>query len=381
MYADDRIPRIIDNLYSGVLDPTAWRNAMLGIADLVSGAAVMLLCVNPSTATILRDEFFRGDADEYKKYRQHWIGRDIRIAPSLSAQVGQPIFESKLMPVQCWTGSEIFNDYLAPNDSPWFLGFLLHKAPDKVVNFSINSSRLRGPFDEKDGERLRPIVGHLRRAIEIKDRLEMVKFRADAIGKSLDSVSFGVMILDSQGHALEVSARARQILRNGSEMRLSADGSLSIRAPAGPAFRQWIKDGRPPEANPDGLLRVPRPLGQALSLMLTRLPEQTTSWMNDGPPCWLLLIFDPDLHINLATEMIARDLGISPRESEVAALLADGYDLVEIARQLHLSVNTVRNHLKAIFAKTGIRSQSLLLKRVTSGPAQHTLKNESRRFI
>jgi hypothetical protein len=141
MYADARIPPIIDDLYAGVLDPTAWRNAMLGIADLVSGAAVMLLCVNPSTATILRDEFFRVDAEEYKKYRQYWIGRDIRIAPSLSAHVGQPISESKLMPVRCGTHSEIFNDYLAPNDSPWFLGFLLHEAPDKVVNFSINSSR------------------------------------------------------------------------------------------------------------------------------------------------------------------------------------------------------------------------------------------------
>jgi DNA-binding NarL/FixJ family response regulator len=67
--------------------------------------------------------------------------------------------------------------------------------------------------------------------------------------------------------------------------------------------------------------------------------------------------------------MIARDLGTSGREAEFAALLVSGYDLKIIALRLSISSNTVRTHVKAIFSKTGIRSQAELVRRVSSGPA------------
>ncbi len=52
--------------------------------------------------------------------------------------------------------------------------------------------------------------------------------------------------------------------------------------------------------------------------------------------------------------------GLSARESEVAALVADGATNQAVADALFLSVKTVESHLRNIFAKTGVSSREAL---------------------
>ena len=55
-------------------------------------------------------------------------------------------------------------------------------------------------------------------------------------------------------------------------------------------------------------------------------------------------------------------LGLSPRELEVARLAAEGLTTGEVAQQLHISLNTVKTHLKTAYRKTGISSRRALKK-------------------
>jgi DNA-binding NarL/FixJ family response regulator len=48
---------------------------------------------------------------------------------------------------------------------------------------------------------------------------------------------------------------------------------------------------------------------------------------------------------------------LTPREIEVLQLLADGRSNAEVARRLHLSVNTVRNHVQSILNRLGAHSK------------------------
>ena len=58
------------------------------------------------------------------------------------------------------------------------------------------------------------------------------------------------------------------------------------------------------------------------------------------------------------------DFGLTPRESEVAALLGQGMSNKEIARALWVSEHTVKTHLKAIFRKTTATSRSQAIVRI-----------------
>jgi DNA-binding CsgD family transcriptional regulator len=64
-------------------------------------------------------------------------------------------------------------------------------------------------------------------------------------------------------------------------------------------------------------------------------------------------------------EAILRALGLSARERQVALLSAHGQSAKEIARDLGISPWTVQDHLKAVYAKTGVNSRSELGSIVT----------------
>jgi DNA-binding CsgD family transcriptional regulator len=54
--------------------------------------------------------------------------------------------------------------------------------------------------------------------------------------------------------------------------------------------------------------------------------------------------------------------GLSPGQQRVAALIAEGLSLTEIAERMAISPNTARTHLNRIFDKTGVRTQPALVR-------------------
>jgi DNA-binding CsgD family transcriptional regulator len=61
--------------------------------------------------------------------------------------------------------------------------------------------------------------------------------------------------------------------------------------------------------------------------------------------------------------VFARANGLSTREAELLGHLATGSDTHELARRMFLSQHTVQDHVKSIFAKTGVNSRRDLLSR------------------
>lgn len=79
------------------------------------------------------------------------------------------------------------------------------------------------------------------------------------------------------------------------------------------------------------------------------------------------IVLPPSHTIQMLPQRLASAL--SPREREVAGLLATGLRVRQITQQLYVSENTVRNHLKSIFAKLGITSQAELLDEIARADA------------
>lgn len=70
-------------------------------------------------------------------------------------------------------------------------------------------------------------------------------------------------------------------------------------------------------------------------------------------------------------DLFARAFGLSVRERELLDHLVEGRDTAEVAGLMFVSRNTVQDHLKSVFDKTGTRSRRALLARAlgTSGGA------------
>jgi DNA-binding CsgD family transcriptional regulator len=68
-------------------------------------------------------------------------------------------------------------------------------------------------------------------------------------------------------------------------------------------------------------------------------------------------------------EIAAAIFNLSPAQKETARLVMDGLSLPEIAERMNITANTARTHLNRIFEKTGVRTQSALVRVLLSaGP-------------
>ena len=72
-------------------------------------------------------------------------------------------------------------------------------------------------------------------------------------------------------------------------------------------------------------------------------------------------------------EILCRAYELTPRESELVRLVVGGLTTQRLAERLFITPYTVKDHLKAVFAKVGVRSRGELVGRMTgraSGPDQ-----------
>lgn len=369
-HSEGGLPRIIDDLYAGTLDEEAWNRAIRSIADCVRGSGAVLLAFNPATQALLRWENHRLDPNVMDDYRSYWSRQDPRFAASASVPAGEPLTELTV-PIPRWHLSPILNEFLIPADYPYCMPVWLRKAASKMVALSIQGSRKRGPFGQQDIESFKALSPHVSRALEIRDRLEAANFTIHTLSSCIDRVHFGVIALDLDGKILLANAMAEQLLKDERALHRSSDGTLIVND-VGAAQMLRRSNGRGAStAQPERLFRVQRGPGRwPLCVVVTPAPETPASWI-DPQPARMVFLFDPETRIQPQLEFVAQDLGISSREAEIAALLSMGLELPGIATRLSISIHTVRTHMKAIFSKTGIRSQAELVRHVIVGPSVH----------
>jgi DNA-binding CsgD family transcriptional regulator len=84
------------------------------------------------------------------------------------------------------------------------------------------------------------------------------------------------------------------------------------------------------------------------------------SWMSADNRDTVAIIIEPAAALEIAPLVMAAH-GLTARERTVTGLVCQGYSTAEIASQLYVTANTVQDHLKSIFDKTGVRSRRELV--------------------
>lgn len=103
------------------------------------------------------------------------------------------------------------------------------------------------------------------------------------------------------------------------------------------------------------------PLPAASNPMHTRTNGESLPHLGEGYALWLR---DPLWFESNSIEELMDVFGLTRRESELALHLASGGDLAQFAATHHLSMNTVKSHLKQAFLKIGVKTQAQLIGNV-----------------
>jgi hypothetical protein len=261
---------LIDDLYAGALDDAAWTRASIAVGDYVGATGVHIFAFNPASNVVTRHESHRIDPRSAVAYQDYYFNKDILVKPFERIAVVEPTPEHRLVTLDAWHRSEIYNELAVPYDTPYLLTTLLHRAPDKLVALSLKTSARHGPFRADEADQLRRFIPSIRHVIEIKDRLAALQVRADSLAESLDSLSFGVVVLDAMGRVIESNAFADGILAaRDSGVNINSQRQVDVREPTGKALYRWIITGTPPDQHFDGLFHVSRASKLPISLLVS----------------------------------------------------------------------------------------------------------------
>ncbi len=78
----------------------------------------------------------------------------------------------------------------------------------------------------------------------------------------------------------------------------------------------------------------------------------------------------------LLEDVLYQVYNLTPAESRVVSKLLDNPDVALTAKELHISMSTVRTHLKHIYRKTGTNRQSSLFHKIITGPVAMIMRSK-----
>ena len=180
----------------------------------------------------------------------------------------------------------------------------------------------------------------------------------------LDNLHCGVLVLDTAGGVLLASARAVQYL--GAAGLTIAGGSLQGRnATATAALRRRIAAAVAGERHTEAL---PSVTGQA-ALHLALLPLR--------PDRAMAVLTAPNQPATVDPKALQSLLHLTPAQARLVALLAAGLTLQDAAKRLGIARATATTQVKQAYARTGVASQTALIRLVLAGPLAFLAAGES----
>ena len=90
--------------------------------------------------------------------------------------------------------------------------------------------------------------------------------------------------------------------------------------------------------------------------------KTSSNFLNEKRSAVAVFLVDPEQHEPLDQESLRQLYSLTLTESRLAAKLAGGKRLKEVAQELGVRPNTARSHLGSIFRKTGCERQSDLIR-------------------
>lgn len=206
-------------------------------------------------------------------------------------------------------------------------------------------------------------------ALASKPAGETTAGRLDIGKAALDSLPYGVFVVDRDAHVLFVNRFATELINGKAGLGIGHDRTLRAERPADTqTLHSGVQAVIDDASDPVRALFVERDNGERpLSCVVQRFSDIA----DEDPSKQQVAVFvtDPDRALAVAPATLAGLFDLTVSESRLLASLVASGRLEQAAEDSGLTVSTARTYLKQIFAKTGTGRQGELIQLVLLSPA------------
>jgi DNA-binding CsgD family transcriptional regulator len=369
MVREQQVLDLIGRIYDAALDATRWTSVLHDLVKLTSsntGNIAELDFANGATRGIAAVDIPEKAFSDYAAY--HWQ-KDIWTPKPGTFEIGRALNSQQHVPDHVLIRSEIYNDWMKPLRLFYGLGGIPLVEGSKMLLIGVHRpwSRQR-PYGDREIRLLQQLFPHLKRALQIRHRLDRATVEREAFVETTEHVPRGIFTFGADG-------RLHWANRTGQEFCRQADG-LTLRqsrlTTALPAetqhlhqlIHQTFHTTNGESVSGGGALLVSRPSGLRPYIVLVSPLRTGRRRLDDRQPAAVVFVSDPERVPEVPLDRLMRLYGLTQAEARLAQQLAAGHDLKEIAAATHRTMNTVRTQLKQAFQKTGTSRQAQLVRLV-----------------
>jgi DNA-binding CsgD family transcriptional regulator len=280
----------------------------------------------PTTSMPNVREVFERHMHEHP-FLEHWAPDQAVVkAATLSDLVSQPL----------WRNTALYNEVYRPFRIEHMLGVAVRVS--RPYKMHVVAMRETLDFDDRDRRVLDLLAPHLEAAYRYAEGVSDLKAQLATLLQGLEVNGHAAILLGPDRRIRQTSVRAQELLT---------------------AYFRWTDRGALPAPVDDWLRRQELTAAASIAPLGPLVAERdgrrlTIQILRDrGGP--FLLLSERKLHI--APADIA-SLGLSPRETEVLALLAHGKSNAEIAGILGLSPATIKHCLERVYGKLDVGTRA-----------------------
>lgn len=364
---------LVSEFYSASMDARFWPTALAKLCEAINAKACALALYDFATGT--------GSINQAVGIDLEWIGSygDV-YARSNSWLQREEMFRS---PGAVWIGADLVNEgeeqsseyfqrWLAPQGLEQQVFGLLERHSSTAHYLFAARPATAGPFNADEVALLRRLLPYLQRSLRSGELLRRSQDVRRVATETLEIMPIGVVQISLGGAVLAANRIAREVMAAKDVLTVGRSGLEVERDGRRVRFRDLIADAmKRGHHNQRGLqmaFPVARPHGRrplSVAILPVRLPSQSASWEE---PAAVIFIGDPDRESEIDESRLRKLYGLTNAEARVAALLACGHRLDEIAEMLDVAYETTRKHLKKVLAKAETDRQAELVRMIVTGP-------------
>lgn len=372
---EKRILELLDPLYEmGTIgSSTGWNAVLKEMADIFSSGPAALVSFS---ATANMFEVIAGTYSD--KALSEYDDRFKNIGPFDSVltkmRPGPSFWRKRDRPDAEFLKSEIYRDFFKREKVYDLVYFVLlhHKATTFGITFSRPSAKQA--FNEDELKSFEILIPHLRRALRVYLCAQELREENARFVEALSKIPRSILFLDESARVVYSNDAALWSLarRDGLEMDRNGQlfASLSKEERQLKALMANVLSSAGDGTNTYGeVMPISRPSGlRPLQVLISPFHIGSDGSGNAGKLV-LLFVFDPELGVETSEAVLSRMYDLTPAEARIAGLIAEGRSLKEAGEMLGITQDTVRTHLKRIFAKTHTNRQADLTTMILNSPA------------
>ena len=364
MNDQDAFERVVNALHAASLDDTLW----LGASALIDEA-----CGTKGTMVTFGEELpnhtefffarmgFRGvdRSDWLDEYFRDFYAHDEHLPQLRALPDSKIVHVTDLFTAEELKTSRMFNDGLARVEGQNGLNVRLDGPCGSRISWGIADPVDSDGWSSSRLEMIAHILPHLRQYFRVRSALIDARALGASATELLDITRVGIVYLDRRGQIVGRNDTARRFL--GVKGGLSdRGGELGAATPEDNAKLQHLLSRALPRFGGQGksgsMMVGPSSLLPSFAVHVKPSATREEGFRSRRVAA-LVMIVDALGPTRIDPRLVQSVLGLTPAEAEVAVLLAEGRTTRQIAAAKGRGYDTVRTHLKHIFAKLRVSRQ------------------------